>query len=89
MDNKVQYFRRKEAGVYLKDKYGFGAAKTLAKLASVSSDGPVMVYAGNIPLYSKESLDSWALSKLSDPVRSTSERSSTQDPLGARAGSVG
>jgi len=85
-----QYFRRKAAGEYLKDRYGFGSAKTLAKLACVSSDGPAMIYAGNIPLYSKEALDFWALSKLSAPVRNTSEhQSSTHNPVGARAGSVG
>jgi len=35
----VQYLRRKQAGVYLKEKYGFGSERTLAKLACVGG-GP-------------------------------------------------
>ncbi len=31
----AQYLRRKQAGEYLKGKYGFGSEKTLAKLACV------------------------------------------------------
>lgn len=85
----TQYYRRKAAGEYLKNKYGFGSAKTLAKLGCLGG-GPPIIYANRIPLYTKEALDFWALSKLSAPVSSTSERqSSTHDPVGARAGSVG
>jgi len=85
----AQYLRRKLAGEYLKTTYGFGSAKTLAKLACIGG-GPAMIYASNIPLYTKEALDFWALSKLSAPVHNTSQRqSSTHDPVGARAGSVG
>ena len=33
-----------------------------------------MVYAGRFPLYPVDGLDAYAKSRLSDPVRSTSER---------------
>jgi hypothetical protein len=68
-----KFLRRKQAAEYLLGKYGFGAARMLAKLACVGG-GPEMVYAGDIPLYTPEALDTWAGSKLSAPVRSTSER---------------
>ena len=68
----AQYLRRKEAGEYLKSKFGFGSAKTLAKLACLGG-GPEMVYAGAIPLYSFAALDAWVASKLTAPVRNTSE----------------
>jgi hypothetical protein len=72
--SEVQYLRRKQAGEYLKSKYGFGAPKTLAKLAVVGG-GPEIFYAGpRTPLYTEEKLDDWAQSKIGKPVRSTSER---------------
>jgi hypothetical protein len=69
----VTFMRRKEAGAYLKENFGFGSPATLAKLATLGG-GPPMVYAGKIPLYTQEALTEWALSKLAKPVRSTSER---------------
>jgi hypothetical protein len=69
----AQYLRRKQAGEYLKSKYGFGSARTLAKLACLGG-GPTMLYAGvRTPLYTHEALDDWALSRIGKPVRSTSE----------------
>ena len=68
-----QFLRRKQAAKYLKETYGFGAERTLAKLATIGG-GPEMVYAGRIPLYWLEGLDAYALAKLTGPVRSTSER---------------
>ena len=68
-----KFLRRKAAAAYLKENYGFGATATLAKLASVGG-GPEMTYAGPIPLYTPNGLDTWAESRLSAPVRSTSER---------------
>ena len=71
------YLRRKQAGEYLKNKYGFGAAKTLAKLI-VTGGGPEVFYAGpRLPLYTEEKLDAWAQSKIGRPVRSASERKAT------------
>ena len=75
----TQYLRRKQAGAYLKNKYGFGAEKTLAKLAVVGG-GPEIFYAGTrTPLYTEEKLDAWAQSKISKPVRSTSEHRTEDD----------
>lgn len=66
--------RRKEVPDYLRMKHGIDIAyATLEKLASVGG-GPVMQYIGRIPLYHKDDLDAWANERLSDTVRSTSER---------------
>lgn len=68
--------RRSEASVYLFEKHGVPASKkTLDKLAVVGG-GPLMTYAGRIPLYHVDDLDRWALSRLSSPVASTTERKS-------------
>jgi hypothetical protein len=68
--------RRTEAAKYITETYGFPcAAKTLAKLACVSSDGPPFRMAGRIPLYPVPNLDAWAESKIGPLVRSTSELS--------------
>lgn len=69
----AQYLRRKEAGKYLRDKYGFCSHGALAKLACVGG-GPEFQYLDSMPVYITEKLDEWALSKLSAPVRSTTER---------------
>jgi hypothetical protein len=67
--------RRADAGRYLKERWGVPCSgKTLAKMACLKSDGPVMVYAGRFPLYPVDGLDAYAKSRLSHPVRSTSER---------------
>ncbi|MCW2286218.1 hypothetical protein M2323_004043 [Rhodoblastus acidophilus] len=76
-----QYLRRQQAAEYLKGRYGFGAARTLAKLAVVGG-GPEIFYAGpRTPLYTEEKLDAWAQSKIGRPVRSTSERKASQKKL--------
>jgi hypothetical protein len=66
-----RFRRRKAAAQYLLEKYGFGAAATLAKLA-VTGGGPEYYKAGRTPLYAEDSLDAWALSKIGAPRRSTS-----------------
>jgi hypothetical protein len=66
------FLRRREAADYLRGRYGFGTEKTLAKLACIGG-GPVFRRAGKLPLYAPADLDAWALSKISPPVRSTSE----------------
>ena len=68
-----QFLRRKQAAAYLKETYGFGAERTLAKLATLGG-GPEMIYAGRVPLYTIPNLDVWALSRMSGPVRSTSKK---------------
>jgi hypothetical protein len=71
----THYLRRRDAAQYLRAKFGHGSHRTLAKLATLGG-GPEIIYCGRIPLYSEEALDAWAMSKLSGPVRSTSERRS-------------
>jgi hypothetical protein len=70
--NSAQYLRRKNAGDYLKTKYGFGSEKTLAKLACVGG-GPTFHKAGPAALYEPAALDEWAFSKIGAPQRSTSD----------------
>jgi len=68
-----QYLRRKAAGAYLKERFGFGSEKTLAKLAVVGG-GPAFRKAGPAVLYDPKTLDEWALARIGAPRRSTSER---------------
>ncbi|HMK89015.1 MAG TPA: hypothetical protein VK446_05200 [Methylocystis sp.] len=72
-ETEKKFLRRSAAGAYLKEKFGFCSAGVLAKYAVVGG-GPEFQYLGGWPVYTTEALDSWALSKLSAPVRSTSER---------------
>jgi hypothetical protein len=66
--------RRAEAAKYVVETYNVPCSpKTLAKLASVSSNGPPFRLAGRFPLYPTSGLDAWARSKIGPLVRSTSE----------------
>jgi hypothetical protein len=66
--------RRSEAARYVVENYGIPcAAKTLAKLACVSSEGPPFRLAGRFPLYPTSGLDRWAQGKIGPLIRSTSE----------------
>jgi hypothetical protein len=67
-----KYFRRKDAGAYLKKRYGFGSERTLAKLACIGG-GPVFRRAGPMVVYTENDLDEWALAKIGPPQRSTSD----------------
>lgn len=69
---QVQYLRCKAAAEYLKSKYGFGAFRTLAKLATIGG-GPKFRMTGRFPVYAFEDLDTWALGRMGEPVSSTSE----------------
>jgi hypothetical protein len=71
-------YRRKQAADYVKERFGFCTARSLAKYATVGG-GPPMIYIGKIPFYRPEWLDAWVLSKMSRPVRSTSERREAGD----------
>lgn len=68
----AQYLRRKQAGEYLKAKFGFGSEKTLGKLATVGG-GPIFRKAANAAIYKPEDLDAWALAKIGAPQKSTSD----------------
>jgi len=75
----VRRHRRPEASQYLNEAWGLHyGPRTLAKLACVGG-GPEMEYAGRFPLYTEAALDAFARSKLSPPVRSTSELRQVQD----------
>jgi hypothetical protein len=70
-----QFLRRKDAGVYLKTRYGFSSERALAKLATVGG-GPPFHHAGTngrIVVYEISELDSWALAQIGDAKRSTAE----------------
>jgi hypothetical protein len=65
--------RRSEAARYLIDTWRISCSvATLAKLA-VAGRGPEFRKAGRTPLYPQDGLDSYAQSKMSRRVRSTSE----------------
>lgn len=66
------YLRRTEAAEYIRTRYGMPCStQWLAKLACVSTEGPVFRLAGRTPLYSPEDLDVWVQSRLSEPMCST------------------
>jgi hypothetical protein len=67
----AQFLRRKSAGGYLKNKFGFGSERSLAKLACLGG-GPEFRKAGPIVLYEPAKLDEWALRQIGKPQRSTS-----------------
>ena len=69
--SEEQFLRRRQAADYLQSKYGFGAMATLAK-GAVTGDTPCYRKAGKMVLYTKTSLDEWALKKIGPPQRSTS-----------------
>jgi hypothetical protein len=78
MNDQPYLFRRRFASEYLKETWGLDfAPRTLAKIACVSSEGPVMHYVGRIPYYSKQSLDDFARKKIGPAQCSTSERENT------------
>ena len=65
--------RRNAAAAYVEETHGIPCApKTLAKYAVIGG-GPIFRKAGKTPLYAAGDLDAWAESRLSKPVRSTSE----------------
>jgi hypothetical protein len=70
--HEVQFLRRRDAANYLKRKYGFGAARTLAKLAVIGG-GPAFYKAGAIVLYQPQALDAWAIAKIGAVRVSTSD----------------
>jgi hypothetical protein len=70
-----QFMRRKDAGRYLKERFGFSSERALAKLATIGG-GPPFHRAGTngrIVVYEISELDSWALTQIGDAKRSTTE----------------
>jgi hypothetical protein len=70
--NHFHYRRRVDAAAYVTERYFPCSPKTLAKLA-VTGGGPVFRKAGRIPVYDDEDLNRWAIGRISQPMRSTSE----------------
>ena len=68
--------RRKAASEYLHEAHGWNCAhSTLAKYAVIGG-GPIFRRIGRVPLYATDDLDEWVASKLSAPMRSTSDAAS-------------
>jgi hypothetical protein len=67
------FLRRDAAAEYLKSRYGFGSARTLAK-GVVTGDTPEYFKASRMVLYTQEALDRWALAKIGPPRRSSSDQ---------------
>ena len=78
--------RRADAARYIRENYGIPCvATTLAKYAC-DGNGPVFRKAGKFPIYSRDDLDTWARSRLGEPVQSTSAlsaRHTDRDPAEA------
>jgi hypothetical protein len=71
-------FRRDEASSYLKERWGLERkSSTLAKYACLGG-GPRFEYAGRIPIYPENELDTWARSILSALCSSTAEKPSRE-----------
>lgn len=70
--NEARFLRRDQAAKYLKETYGHGSAKTLAKLASIGG-GPEYRKCGRLAVYEPAKLDEWALSRVGPAQRSTSD----------------
>lgn len=67
------FLRRKNAARYVREEWGLPCQPNwLAKLAVVGG-GPVFRRCGRWPVYDRGALDDWARSRLSRPMRSTSD----------------
>jgi hypothetical protein len=75
-----KFFRRKDAGAYLKGTFGFGSEKTLAKLACTGG-GPEYRKVGPMVIYEQDKLDEWAFRQIGAPMRHTSEADLNTDPI--------
>jgi hypothetical protein len=67
-------FRAAEAATYLSSAHGVTIApRTLDKLRSIGGGPAFQKFRNRRVLYHRDALDAWALEKLGQPVRSTSE----------------
>ena len=69
----LQFLTRREAAELLTDTVFPIAPATLAKWASTTTGGPIMRKFGRRVLYERQVLLDWANSKLSAPIRPTSD----------------
>ena len=66
-DQREPLLRRREASDYLHETWGLPRSpRTLANIASSSSDGPRFKIAGAVPLYPKSALDAYAKRVISE-----------------------
>ena len=64
--------RRAEAARYIREFHGIPCSlATLAKYACCGGGPEFRRANGKFPIYSRDDLDAWARSRLSEPVRST------------------
>ena len=70
--------RRTAAAQYLEDQTGAPCSPNYLAKHAVIGGGPVFRKFGRIPLYDDEDLDAWAESRLSPPMRSTSDSGEPQ-----------
>jgi hypothetical protein len=70
----TSFMPRDIAAEYLKERYGHGSPKTLAKIAT-KGGGPLYQKTGSRVVYKVEDLDTWATSRMSGPKSSTSDKS--------------
>jgi hypothetical protein len=80
MPPETQFLRRREAGEYLKSRYGFCSPKSLGKLATVGG-GPEYHKAGPAVVYAVPKLDEWALARLSGPCQSRPQKVMQRRPF--------
>jgi hypothetical protein len=74
-----RFLRRKAASQYLDETWGvIRTPSTLAKYAVIGG-GPVFRRDSRFPLYLPDDLDAWAASRLSAPMRSTSDQVSPKN----------
>ena len=72
-DGSRRFMSREEAARYVQKTFGFPCSRQwLAKLAVIGG-GPVFRKAGRNPIYAPADLDTWALARISEPQRSTSD----------------
>lgn len=67
-----KYLRSPDAAAFVRKKFGFGAARTLAKLRCLGG-GPPFRKIGRLVVYSPADLIAWAEGKMGPRQRSTSE----------------
>ena len=68
----LQFLRPPQAAAFLRENFGFGAVRSLAKMRVIGG-GPNYHTAGRLILYTEADLLAWAKSRLTGPHRSTSD----------------
>lgn len=78
-ENMTRFFTKKQASEYLTQTLGLPVAiKTLSKFITIGG-GPEFQKFGTRVVYSQQSLDAWAESRLSKPYKHSSEIEATNE----------